>query len=475
MSIMYRYVTNRVLMYLKLLLAITDTIFLNLMFGLTLLFVTQFSFVDSAILNFNNVCSLSLVFNFSIALGCLFTRIYSDEKIEYMEKICRCTLFTGFLVTGLFSILLFSIFNFKQAFQFIGFLFIFLGFYAILSRFALVYVYKVLPKRMGWAKDVFVIGHNDYLSNAITLFPHNHSFYTINTIPYYEVTDNYTKEQKVAQFRRYFEEVSKRGIYEVFLVNSPDVSAYTNDLIEEADFQCVKLNFVHTVTASISPTATLKDSLELDLPVLRCHANSLSEMNNRFKKRMVDILVSSFVIVFILSWLIPILGIIIKIQSPGPIFFKQPRSGRNNMSFNCLKLRSMVVNADSNSMQASKGDRRITPIGQFMRRTSLDEFPQFINVFLGQMSIIGPRPHMLAHTEHYSKLIQHYMVRHYVKPGISGWAQVNGYRGETNEPGLMAKRLEYDLEYMNNWSVMLDFKIIAMTAFNLAKGEKNAY
>ncbi|WP_262914428.1 exopolysaccharide biosynthesis polyprenyl glycosylphosphotransferase [Sphingobacterium rhinopitheci] len=462
-------------MCLKLLIATTDIIFLNLILGFTLMFVTHFGFVSTTVLTVNNILSLSLVFNFTIALACLYTRIYSDEKIEYMEKIFRSTLVTGLLIAACFSILLFSIFDIKQTFQLLSFLFLFLGVYAILSRFVLVYVYKVLPKRMGWAKDVFVIGHNDYLGNVIASFPHNHSFYTINTIPYYDAVDKNTKEEKVAQFKRYFEEVSKKGTYEVFLVNSPDVFAHTNDIIEAADFQCVKLNFVHAVTASIGGSSTLKDALELDLPVLRFHANSLSEMNNRFKKRIVDILISGFVIVFILSWLIPIVGLIIKIQSPGPIFFKQQRSGRNNTSFNCLKFRSMVVNTDSNSKQASKGDRRITPIGQFLRKTSLDEFPQFINVFLGQMSIIGPRPHMLAHTEHYSKLIQHYMVRHYVKPGISGWAQVNGYRGETNEPGLMAKRVEYDLEYMNNWSVMLDFKIIVMTAFNMAKGEKNAY
>lgn len=453
----------------------TDVLFLNLVLGLTLLFVTQFGFVNSDILATNNVISLALVFNFTVVLACLYTRIYSDEKIEYLEKIFRSTLRTGLLIAGVFTILLYSLFDFNNILYFLGFLILFLGVYAVLSRFVLVYVYNVLPKRMGWAKDVFVIGHNDYLGSVIASFPQNHSFYTINTIPYYDAIDNNTKEEKVAQFKRYFEEVSNRGVYELFLVNSPDVSAYTNELIVAADYQCVKLNFVHTVTANISATASLQDSLELDLPVLRSHANSLSEMDNRFKKRIVDILVSGFVIVFILSWLIPIIGLIIKIQSPGPIFFKQPRSGRNNTSFNCLKFRSMVVNKDSNSKQASKGDRRITPIGQFLRKSSLDEFPQFINVFLGQMSIVGPRPHMLAHTEHYSKLIQHYMVRHYVKPGITGWAQVNGFRGETNEPWLMAKRVEFDLEYMNNWSVMLDFKIIAMTALNMAKGEKNAY
>lgn len=135
----------------------------------------------------------------------------------------------------------------------------------------------------------------------------------------------------------------------------------------------------------------------------------------------------------------------------------------------------MVVNKDSDAKQATKNDKRITAIGKFLRKTNLDEFPQFINVFLGNMSVVGPRPHMLSHTEHYSKLIQHYMVRHFVKPGITGWAQVNGYRGETIDPNLMAKRVQHDIEYMRNWTVMLDVKIVFLTVFNMLRGEKNAY
>lgn len=472
---MYRYVQNRVLTYLKLLIAMTDIIFMNLILGLTLIFVTQFHFVDFNVFDPNRLFSILITFNLACGVSCLTTRIYSDQKIEYLEKVFRSTLHAGILLVGMYSLIILMTESFTGVFYFLGFLTTFLIGYAVASRFILVYVYTVLPKRMGWAKDVFVIGHNDYLGNVMAAFPSKHAFYTINTIPYKDELDVISKEDKVRQFKRYFEEVSRRGIHEVFLVNSPDVSSYTHDLIIAADYQCVKLNFVHAATANIINYSSPQEVLALDLPVLRSHENSLSEMDNRIKKRLVDLIVSSLVIVFILSWLIPIIGLIIKLQSPGPIFFRQARSGRNNESFNCLKFRSMVVNKESNAKQASKGDKRITPIGKFLRKSSLDEFPQFINVFLGQMSVVGPRPHMLAHTEHYSKLIQHYMVRHYVKPGISGWAQVNGYRGETTEPGLMAKRVEYDLEYMNNWSVMLDFKIICMTALNISKGEKNAY
>ena len=184
---------------------------------------------------------------------------------------------------------------------------------------------------------------------------------------------------------------------------------------------------------------------------------------------------SSFVLLFILSWLVPLLGIIIKLESKGPVFFKQKRSGRNNNIFWCFKFRSMTVNQHSDVMQATKSDSRITKTGAFLRKTSLDELPQFLNVLRGDMSIIGPRPHMVAHTEKYSKEISQFMVRHFVKPGISGWAQVNGYRGETEEPGLMEKRVQHDIWYLENWSLMLDIRICFLTIINIFRGEERAY
>lgn len=474
---MYRYVQNRVLMYLKLLLAATDLLFLNLLAGLSMILAVNMGFIEAKVFDSNAIVSLIVTYNMAFGIASMTTRIYTDENVEYLERALRCTWRTWTVMYLLYFAIVLLIFNTSSSLYFLGILALLTILYAIVSRFVLTYIYNVLPRRLGWAKDVYVIGHQDYLSNVMTSFPVSHPFYTINTIPYYDMGDTFdAKEQKVMQFKRYFEEVTKRGVHEVFLVNSPDLSEYTEDIINEANFQCVALNIVPTADKLfMNGTSKPSDVLVMDLPVLRSHKHSLNEMENRFKKRVVDIFVSSFVIVFILSWMIPLIGLIIKLQSPGPIFFRQARSGRNNETFGCLKFRSMVVNKDSNSKQASKGDKRITPIGQFLRKTSLDEFPQFINVFLGHMSIVGPRPHMLSHTEHYSKLIHQYMVRHYVKPGITGWAQVNGYRGETNEPGLMAKRVEYDLEYMNNWSVGLDIKIIFMTAFNMAKGEKNAY
>ncbi len=191
----------------------------------------------------------------------------------------------------------------------------------------------------------------------------------------------------------------------------------------------------------------------------------LDDLNARFSKRIFDIFFSLLVIVLIFSWLFPILAVLIKISSKGPVFFIQKRTGINNKTFNCLKFRTMYVSSDADVKQATKNDVRISKIGKFLRKTNLDEFPQFINVLMGQMSIVGPRPHMLKHTQQYSELIDYYKVRHYVKPGITGWAQVSGYRGETDELWKMEKRVEYDMKYLENWSFLWDMKIIFLTIF----------
>jgi putative colanic acid biosynthesis UDP-glucose lipid carrier transferase len=184
---------------------------------------------------------------------------------------------------------------------------------------------------------------------------------------------------------------------------------------------------------------------------------------------------SGAVMLFILSWLIPLLALLVKLESRGPVFFVQHRTGRNNETFRCLKFRSMYVNNDANSKQATRNDRRFTKIGRILRKTNLDEMPQFFNVFMGDMSIVGPRPHMLKHTEEYSAIIQKYMIRHFLKPGITGWAQVNGYRGEITDELHLRKRIEHDIWYMENWSVYLDLRIIFLTVFNTIKGDKNAF
>ena len=191
----------------------------------------------------------------------------------------------------------------------------------------------------------------------------------------------------------------------------------------------------------------------------------LDNFSNRLFKRIFDIVFSSLIILFLFSWLFPIIAILIKLDSKGPVFFQQNRTGIDNKVFNCLKFRTMQVNEDADTKQAVANDMRISRVGSVLRKYNIDELPQFFNVLFGEMSVVGPRPHMLKHTDQYSALINHYKVRHYVKPGVSGWAQVNGYRGLTDELWKMEKRVEFDMEYLKNWSFFWDLKIIYLTLF----------
>lgn len=243
------------------------------------------------------------------------------------------------------------------------------------------------------------------------------------------------------------------------------------------------LNFAekHMVRFYIVPEfyRNVKKSMVMEviesIPLLTIRREPLQSMYNRFLKRTFDLLFSTMVLLTIYPILYLVLGILIKLSSPGPILFKQKRTGLYGRDFECFKFRTMRVNADADTVQAVKDDPRKTRIGNFLRKSNLDEFPQFVNVFLGDMSVVGPRPHMLKHTEQYSALIDKYMVRHLVKPGVTGWAQVTGYRGETKTLEQMEGRVKRDVWYIENWTFFLDLKIIVVTVLNMFKGEKNAY
>lgn len=211
-----------------------------------------------------------------------------------------------------------------------------------------------------------------------------------------------------------------------------------------------------------------------DTVVFSNYEAPLNRPVNKIIKRTFDIVVSLLILLSILP-LFPIIALVIKIQSPGPIFFKQERTGLNGHNFYCYKFRSMHVNKDADRLQATEHDPRKFAFGNFMRKSNVDELPQFFNVLIGNMSIVGPRPHMLYHTEVYRKLIDKYMIRHFVKPGVTGWAQVTGYRGETKELWQMEGRVERDLWYIENWSIWLDLRIIWRTAKQLVVHDKNAY
>lgn len=245
------------------------------------------------------------------------------------------------------------------------------------------------------------------------------------------------------------------------------------DIINFADNNLVTLKFIPTEKQVLS--RTVKFEYYDYIPVISLRDILQDETLNKFIKRFFDIVFSSIIIIGLLSWFTPILAIIIKWESKGPLFFIQKRNGLNYKEFNCYKFRSMELNDKADIDLASKNDIRITKVGKFIRKTSIDELPQFFNVLLGDMSVVGPRPHMVSVANLYAAKVDKFMVRHFVKPGITGLAQTKGFRGEVETEEDIINRVKYDIFYMENWSILLDIKIIFNTIFSIIKGDEKAF
>lgn len=267
--------------------------------------------------------------------------------------------------------------------------------------------------------------------------------------------------------------IVKNNVHELYWT----LDDYNNEKLESLIYFCenhlVRIKFVPNVSKFINRRNIHIEFYDF-IPVISIRKEPLQRPQNRILKRLFDFVFSLLAIFLVFPWLFPILILLIKLSSKGPVFFKQKRSGEDNRTFVCWKFRTMKMNGNSDIQQATKGDTRITKIGKFLRKSNLDELPQIFNVLLGEMSIVGPRPHMLQHTKEYSAQIKNYLARHFVRPGITGWAQVNGYRGETKELEQMEKRVEHDIWYIENWSFFFDLKIIVKTGLNMFKGEENA-
>lgn len=266
--------------------------------------------------------------------------------------------------------------------------------------------------------------------------------------------------------------IRDNAVDEVFYTLTGHNEEALRSALHAADTNVAKFYYVPQLSRYLARGFNLRSMGSV--PIMSVRDTPLSSLHNAALKRAFDIAFSSVALLFAPLIFIPV-AIAIKASSPGPVFFKQKRTGYLGREFLCWKFRTMKVNADSNSKQTLRDDPRKTRVGDFLRKTSLDELPQFINVWLGDMSIVGPRPHMLRDTEDYSALIDRYMVRHFIKPGITGWAQVNGYRGATDELWKMERRVEYDVWYSENWTFLLDIKIIIRTLLNAIQGEKNAF
>lgn len=461
---------TRYLYLLRYILPFVDLVVLNSAYFLTYYLTGLYDKVSHQELNINFIVVCNLIWVINSTISGLYTP-YSNRNLE---RIYRSTFKCIILHIALFALYLF--FNKEQNFSrvFIVVFYPLLGFLFICNRFLGTAFQFIITDKFKGTKRVAIIGDNSTGANlAGYLEKHSHidfyGFLDINRENYFEnglVSARISMELQKALDNQ---------------VNFVYVSIHTQEipkiplLLEEAEKIGIRLKFIPDIEGSLAVPFTLS-YLGGEFPVISLRTEPLEDVGARLKKRIFDLIFSSLAFIFILSWLFPIIAILIKLDSKGPVFFMQNRAGRNNRNFKVFKFRTMTVTeSDTEYKQAQKGDARITKIGAFLRRTSLDELPQFINVLYGNMSVVGPRPHPLLLNEYYQEIISKYMIRHYVKPGITGWAQANGYRGETNDPQLMVRRVEHDIWYLENWTLMLDVKIVFMTIINMIKGEENAY
>lgn len=247
------------------------------------------------------------------------------------------------------------------------------------------------------------------------------------------------------------------------------------ELMEFCERNTIRFRVIPSSESFIPVVKTTELEFHGAVPVSKIRREPLDQQFNRALKRSFDIAFSLAVILLVVSWLFPLLAILVKLSSRGPVFFKQMRLGRDHREFVCWKFRSMRLNDEADTKQATVNDPRVTAIGRFLRASNLDEMPQFFNVLFGHMSVVGPRPHPLKLNEQYRDIIDKYMVRHFVRPGITGWAQVNGLRGETRTPEMMERRVEMDIWYLENWSFWLDLRIVVRTVLNMFRRDPNAY
>ena len=347
----------------------------------------------------------------------------------------------------------------------------FVSFSLILVSLAKFFIYFSLRRFRvvfgGNFRRVVIVGNGKSVSQLEEFFNENPDYgYKLEKI--YTLTPN-----KKEQIEECFDFVMDNKIDEIYCSLSDLSNADVNRFIDFTDNNLKILKFLPD-NKEILARNLIFDYYDY-IPIISLRNIPLDEIANKIIKRTFDIMFSLVIIIGILSWLIPILAIFIKLESKGSVFFKQKRNGLNYKEFYCYKFRSMRLNEIADLHQVSKNDPRITKVGKFIRKTSIDELPQFFNVLLGDMSVVGPRPHMVSHTEMYARRIDKFMVRHFIKPGITGLAQTKGFRGEVESDKDIIYRVKFDIFYLENWSLLLDIKIIFLTVINAIKGEEKAY
>ncbi len=456
--------------YLQISLVALDLLILNLLFFLgNIIFKYQ---IPSS--HYYAYLQYWIVSNSSWLLLSFFLRTYAEKVILNFQYFTKRTAQVYFLWVIAILVYLFFTNESRISHRFIFLNLVGFGFGLLLSRFLYLGIRNLFKNKDFLIKRVIILGYNDTAKKLAKYFEEDglntkligfiEDNKNVHELSHYPVLSDIPETLIVAK---------DCGAHEIFSTITPEQNKYIYDLMYQAERECIRFKIVPNLSVFI--TREVHIDYFGDLPVMSLRSEPLDDVGNRIKKRALDIIVSLFVVVFILSWLIPIVGLLIILESGFPIFFKQLRTGKNNESFFCWKFRSMKKNKEANLKQATPNDARVTKIGKFLRKTSLDEFPQFINVLRGEMSLVGPRPHMVKHTSDYSKVVDDYMIRQFIKPGITGWAQIHGYRGEITNPEQIHMRVNKDVWYLENWSLWLDIQILFLTIYFVLKGDKYAY
>lgn len=402
-----------------------------------------------------------------IAYFVKFYGIYRfTTPVEIISKIIRQGIIFMLVVIAFFPFSKQSIFSGKAIAWFLSVSFSLI----ILSKFLLFYYLKKYRIVTGSNfRNAVIIGYTPEAIRLKELFT-NRNDYGYRFMGFF--SDKKSNPQIIGRLDSLKDFVIAQRVDEIYCSLNEITNEQLKDLVDFADENHRAIKFIPDSKEIFSKNLKI-DYYEI-FPVLSLRKTTLHDPVTKIFKRAFDIVFSLFVLVFLLSWLVPILAILIKLESPGPVFFRQGRPGINEKEFFCYKFRSMKINKTT-EMEASKNDPRVTRIGRILRKTSIDEMPQFLNVLMGDMSVVGPRPHLWSQNKTYANRIKKYMVRHYVKPGITGLAQVRGYRGEIETDEDMVNRIKFDVFYIENWSLILDLKIILQTVINIFKGEAKAY
>lgn len=451
---------------------IGDLMVINLFFIALYIFLCNNYHIDTLAIHDKKIQALLLI-NLSYFIASTFVRIDISSNIIFFDKIIQNS--TYFIT--LYSIILTG---FLGIFNIITLLFVpWLICFTILTTLYCCWhiIFRLFLKeyrRKGYNyRNVIIIGGG---INGISIYKELiGSDFGYNILGFFDdnLDNQYAIPNYLGDLSSIQEYIEQENIDEIYCTLPGSKDSKIVELISFSEKHMIRFYLVPEFYKYIKR----KFSLHFlnTVPILSLRYEPLQHISNRIAKRIFDIIFSGLILILVFPSIYVIFGLIIKISSPGPIFFKQKRTGIKGKDFYCYKFRSMRLNAVANLQSATKADPRITKVGAFMRKTSIDELPQFINVLKGEMSVVGPRPHMLKHTELYSKLIEKFMVRHLVKPGITGWAQVTGCRGETKTVYDMEERVKKDVWYIENWTFFLDMKIIVKTILNVFKGEENAY